>query len=118
MPPALSQATVIAKAIAVHGDTYDYTSVIYVNNDTKINITCKVHGIFAQLPSNHIKKKQGCPECKYSKSRFSTTDLLNKLCIYDELFTWDISKYKNMKTKIPFHCKTHNKDFEQRLNIY
>lgn len=55
----------IAEARAVHGDDYDYSSVIsYTNNKTKVPIICEQHGVFYQTPDHHINKKQGCPLCK------------------------------------------------------
>ena len=50
------------KAIAKHGDRYDYSLVEYVNNKTKVKIICRIHWIFWQTPDNH-HRGQGCPEC-------------------------------------------------------
>lgn len=52
----------IEKANNVHGERYDYSEVVYVNNSTKICIICKEHGEFWQRPANHIKGKN-CPKC-------------------------------------------------------
>ena len=60
----------IIKAKMVHGDKYDYSQVVYVKNSIKVNIICKEHGIFSQIPQNHLRGS-GCPECakhtKYTK---------------------------------------------------
>lgn len=50
-------------AVKVHGDKYDYSKVVYVNNNTKVEIVCKEHGSFWQLPRTHIFSKCGCPKC-------------------------------------------------------
>lgn len=50
------------KAKSVHGDRYDYSKVEYINNKTKVVITCTEHGEFEQTPSNHLLGR-GCPEC-------------------------------------------------------
>ncbi len=47
---------------AVHGNTYIYTQVEYVNNSTKVSIKCRKHGIFEQAPAYHIAGG-GCPLC-------------------------------------------------------
>ena len=47
----------------IHGDVYNYQNVDYVNSNTKVDIICKEHGSFYQLPSNH-KSGHGCPKCK------------------------------------------------------
>lgn len=52
----------IEQSKKVHGDRYDYSKVVYVNNSTKICIVCKEHGEFWQTPANHIKGKN-CPKC-------------------------------------------------------
>ena len=38
----------IKRAKEIHGDKYDYGLVNYINNDTKIKITCPIHGTFEQ----------------------------------------------------------------------
>jgi len=52
----------IENAKTVHGNRYDYSKVVYVNNSAKICIICKEHGEFSQTPANHIKGKN-CPKC-------------------------------------------------------
>lgn len=52
----------------VHGDLYDYSLTKYVTSKKKVRITCKIHGEFQQLPTNHLNGK-GCKEC--SKTNFN-----------------------------------------------
>lgn len=52
----------IKKAENIHNDRYDYRLVNYKNNRNKIKIICKEHGIFEQLPTNHLKGS-GCFKC-------------------------------------------------------
>ena len=49
-------------ADAHQGKGYDYSGAVYVNAATKIGVKCPEHGVFWQLPSNHIKGS-GCPHC-------------------------------------------------------
>lgn len=56
----------IDKARQVHGDTYDYSKVVYKKYQEKVKIICKKHGVFEQRPENHIKGA-GCPECAKEK---------------------------------------------------
>lgn len=51
------------KAQEIHGDLYDYSKVVYVNNHTQIEVVCKYHGSFFTIPNNHLSKRQGCPSC-------------------------------------------------------
>lgn len=58
----------IEKSNKIHGFKYDYSKVVHKNNHTKVIISCSKHGIFKQLPQNHIKKiySSGCPICTSS----------------------------------------------------
>lgn len=60
------QASFLAEAKKVHGDTYDYSKTIYVKSTEKVTITCRVHGDFFQEPNYHINSKQGCRSCGLS----------------------------------------------------
>jgi len=53
----------IAKARMVHGDRYDYSLVEYVTSATKVRIICPDHGLFLQIPNDHIHQRSGCPDC-------------------------------------------------------
>ena len=52
----------IELAREVHGNFYDYSETEYVNAKTKVKIICPTHGVFWQIPSNHIKGVR-CPHC-------------------------------------------------------
>lgn len=54
----------LLQAVAIHGDKYNYSKVIYVALDRKVKIVCKKKGhTFEQTPNNHITNKRGCPKC-------------------------------------------------------
>lgn len=53
----------IQQANLVHKDKYGYGNTVYVHSQVKVEIMCKEHGSFFQLPNNHLSKKQGCPKC-------------------------------------------------------
>jgi imidazole glycerol phosphate synthase subunit HisF len=44
------------------GDKYDYSSVQYVNNSTRVKLTCPEHGDFEQLAASHMNGND-CFEC-------------------------------------------------------
>lgn len=52
----------IAKAVAVHGNTYKYILVVYTSTKDYIDIICPIHGVFQQRPKDHLVGK-GCPHC-------------------------------------------------------
>lgn len=58
----------IEKAKTIHNNKYDYDLTEYINSKNKIKITCKIHGVFEQTPSDHLSGK-GCIQCgQLSKS--------------------------------------------------
>ena len=61
----------------VHGSTYDYSLVNYVNKRTKVKIICKKHGLFEQKPQEHLKGC-GCQHCNISKGEDKIKRCLDK----------------------------------------
>lgn len=55
--------TFIKKAIAVHGNKYDYSKVKFTRNKDKVTIICPIHGPFQQEANSHLQG-HGCPKCK------------------------------------------------------
>lgn len=63
----LTKEEFIKKSIAIHGDFYDYSNVVYVDNNTKVEIKCPKHGSFEQLPRSHATSTgAGCTKCNVS----------------------------------------------------
>ena len=58
----------IRKALRKHGDRYDYSNVVYIKSDEKVEIICRVEGHlnFLQEPCNHLQG-QGCKKCAFKK---------------------------------------------------
>ena len=50
------------KAREVHGDRYDYIEDSYNGTSKKVDIICKLHGVFTQPASDHLWG-HGCPHC-------------------------------------------------------
>ena len=101
----------IEKAVAKHGDRYDYSLVEYINNHTKVKIICP-HGVFEQSPAAHLVGK-GCAECSKDRRRVSeiakyAIDFINRANILHN-YCYDYSKvnYVDMKTAVVIICKTH-----------
>lgn len=53
----------IKKSQVVHGLRYDYSDVDYLNANSKVSISCKLHGSFKQECNSHLQGA-GCPICK------------------------------------------------------
>lgn len=54
----------IDKCHQKYGDKFAYDQESYVNSRTRMNICCKNHGWFTQIPANHLFGGGGCPKCK------------------------------------------------------
>lgn len=52
----------IERAKQIHGDKYDYSQTVYVNQRTNVKIICPVHGVFEQKADSHIRGS-GCRLC-------------------------------------------------------
>lgn len=64
--PRKTTAQFIAGARAIHGDTFNYDKTIYRGAQEQVIITCKTHGDFRQLATNHLSG-YGCAECAVQK---------------------------------------------------
>jgi hypothetical protein len=108
--------TFIQEAIEQHGNTYDYSSVSYIDCYTKIIIICKKHGEFQQSPSDHLSGR-GCVNCgieRRSEIRRKQDDEFIEKAIEYHGNTYDYSKinYVDLNTKIIIICKKHG-EFQQ-----
>ncbi len=88
-----SQEVFIKEAKKIHNDRYCYDKTNYINKDSKVTITCSVHGDFDQIAHNHLKG-QGCPRCKASKGELLIESILKKNNIVYET-EYKLSEVKN-----------------------
>lgn len=68
MPKRLTTEAFIANARKVHGNSYLYHNVVYIQNKKPICIICPEHGEFWQRPNDHLCGK-GCPTCKSESAK-------------------------------------------------
>ncbi len=112
----LSLSDVIKQFKEVHGDRYDYSKVIYINTNSKVEIICSKHGSFYKKPSKH-KLGAGCPDCKKiehgNKLRLSTEDVIKQFKeVHGDKFDYSLVDYKTTHTKVKIICSVHG-EFEQ-----
>lgn len=67
----------LKRAVEVHGVKYDYSQTVYVNASTKLNIGCPKHGVFEQLPLNHLAGR-GCLSCNESNGEKEISRILTE----------------------------------------
>lgn len=107
----------IQRVIEKHGNIFDYSKVVFSGMDKKIEIICKKHGSFFQLPSNHLKYN-GCKLCvnkKISERLRLSIDIFIKRSNekHNNKFNYSLVEYTSIMQKVKIICPTHNV-FEQR----
>lgn len=100
----------INKAIAIHGDKYDYSLVNYTRAKDKVEIICPIHGVFLQSPHAHTSG-YGCIKCG-GRAKWTTEDFIKESKdLNGDIFTYSKVNYINNKTDVTITCKEHG-DFK------
>ena len=104
-----TQAQFIEQALAKHNAKYTYNNTVYINDTSKVIITCPIHGDFEQSASSHLQGC-GCRKCSIEaqhKKQKTSIEQLQKNFVLPEHITVDFLSYKNNKTKMECHCEFH-----------
>lgn len=112
MPKKLTTEEFIAKAKAIHGDKYDYSSSNYENSMTKLIIICKEHGEFLVTPNGHLSQKHGCRVCARNKPMNTVEFISRAIGIHGDLYDYSDVKYSGSHNVVKIICKKHGA-FEQ-----
>lgn len=112
----LTQEQFIERSRVVHGDTYDYSKVHYVNNSTKVEIICPIHGSFWQTPNKHMSGR-GCthPGCIQAKKKkvslehdMSFDEFLTKAReVHGDRYDYSQVDYRGSRIKVCVICPDH-----------
>lgn len=89
---ALTHDEFVIKSINVHKDRYDYSQVNYINTRTKVDIICKSHGVFKQLPADHYGG-YGCPQCSNNLRYNQETFIQKAKEIHGDKYNYDLVKF-------------------------
>lgn len=106
----------IVEAREVHGDTYGYDKVEYVNVDTSVIIVCSEHGDFPQSPYSHLRGS-GCPTCGNilrSESQRKTTEqfISESRVVHGDFYGYEKVEYVGSFVPVIIACPEHG-DFSQ-----
>jgi hypothetical protein len=111
-----STADFIARAVAIHGDQYDYSLSEYGKTiDDKVVILCTRHDpplAFEISPANHLTG-HGCRLCGIAragqKKRRSTADFIARAVeIHGDQYDYSLSEYgKTNADKVVIRCRRH-----------
>lgn len=67
----------VNKCSPKHVFKFDYSKVVYVNNDSKVEIICPIHGSFSIIAKDHLRGI-GCWNCSESKGEVAVLSYLTQ----------------------------------------
>ncbi len=106
----------ISKSNEVHGNKFDYSKVIYINNSTPVEIICPIHGVFKQRPANHMSGAQ-CPKCQKKAKHTTESFIEESIKVHGNKYQYDKVKYIQNKSKVIITCPEHG-DFTIKPNSH
>jgi very-short-patch-repair endonuclease len=108
------QEDFLRMAKEVHGDTFDYSEVVYVRAHEKVKIKCPKGHTFEQTPNGHLQGA-GCLTCSGSKKYTVNTLKLKMNKKHHHKYDYSlIERYENNKMVLPIICPIGNHGmFEQ-----
>jgi hypothetical protein len=101
----------IKKVQKIHGDRYDYSKVVYTYQYDKVEIICKIHGSFRQVPIYHLQG-HGCIPCgnvtRGLSHRGTTESFIQKAReIHGNQYDYSKVSYIVAKKEVTLICKLH-----------
>ena len=100
----------ISSAIKIHGNMYDYSKVEYVRTNTPVEIVCKKHGSFLQIPNSHLNGS-GCLHCahRYTEAEF----IVRASYVHKNKYDYSRAVYKTGEDKLEIICPKHGSFFQR-----
>lgn len=97
----------------IHGDKYDYSKIIYINNHTNVCVICFKHGEFNIRP-DHLKNGSGCKECfkeEQSKRHLLTNEQFIQKAkeIHNNKYDYSVTNYRGHRYGVDLICPIHGK---------
>jgi hypothetical protein len=110
----------IQKSIKKHGQKYDYSFAVYVNNKMPLQIICSTHGIFYQSPAVHLRGGE-CTTCSREAGGKKRRSGLEKFIarakeVHGEHYDYGNVIYTTNKMPVIISCPTHGPFSQQPSN--
>lgn len=103
----LLQKGFIERSNLIHKNKYDYSQVNYIDQHTKVIITCPIHGDFEQTPNAHLRG-ESCPKCSHKSVLYTTQEWIEKArSIYEDKYDYSKVVYTGAKNYITIICPKH-----------
>lgn len=105
---AITKEDFVRRAIAIHGDKYDYSKVEYTTGAVKVPIICKEHGEFLATPYS-ILAGHGCPYCAGVIALDNEEFIRRSNEVHDGIYDYSKVNYINNHEKVCIICHKKNK---------
>ena len=108
-PITITTSEWIKKALAIHGDRYDYSQSVYLGSSKPICVICKKHGEFSQRASKHLEG-QGCKKCISDVQRKGLDSFIQESQeFHGDYYDYSEVDLKNIHTPVTIICPIHGK---------
>ncbi len=107
----------VERAKIIHGDRYDYSRVEYKSNKKAVEIICKVHGSFWQIPDNHVGKGKGCAKCAGKASPTTNEWIERAKSIHGNRYSYENVFYESNSDPVEIICPEHG-PFSQKPHVH
>ncbi len=102
----------IERSVKVHGNRFIYDKVNYINSDMKVEIICKAHGSFWQLPFHHLYG-HGCVKCMADDNSYTTDEFIKKAKkVHGNYYDYSKVNYTRQSEMVIIVCLKHG-EFRQ-----
>ena len=116
MPQRLSQDEFIRRVKLLHNNKYDYSRVVYSQQNEYVDVICPVHGVFKVTPKNHMKGR-GCPLCA-KNHKLTQEDFLRKAkAVHGDKYDYSKTVYVKNAGIVEIICPKHGV-FRQEANSH
>lgn len=96
----------LIRARKTHGDRYEYGKVEFKNFSSAVEIVCRDHGPFWQVPKSHVNGS-GCVKCAGLEPVTRAAFIKRATAIHGERYDYSKIKIKNTSTHVEILCKEH-----------
>ena len=102
----MSKEGFISRATKIHGNKYNYSSIIMNGLHNKVKIYCNRCGEYFYQEANSHLHGNGCPNC--SNKNLTTSKIIEMFrMVHGNKYSYSKVEYKTMKTKVCIICPKH-----------
>ena len=109
-----TQEQFILEAKEIHEDKYDYSKVVYKTTNSKVIITCKIHGDFEQRASAHLTGS-GCICCAGIKQKSTEEFIIKAQETHGDKYDYSKVEYKKAIKDVTIICKIHGEFLQKPI---